>query len=258
MKAIHNLPLLLALWLVAGLFLFLPKATTAEILESKVRHGKQILCMTSGLIGAWEECGTENYIDVLRGRVTKVVEVSEWELKISVTVDEVFKGDLGSTVMFGSSQGICFDDLNEGSEWVFFLEKDEKTGEPFLNYYSHNSSGPVTARGEVLERLRELKSSPGEGMIIGSVHGASHDRPSFDSSPLPEQKVVASNSRTGKEYKTITDSKGRFSLTQLPAGSYSLKPSGLAGFPEDLMRKFKFKIDVAHGGCYQVDLAAGK
>jgi hypothetical protein len=256
MKSIHNLQVLLGLWMVAGLLLFLPKTATAQLMESRVHHGKRILCMQSGLFGSWEECGTEDYIEVFRGKVTKVVEISDWDLKISVTVDEVFKGNLGTSVTFGTSQGICFDDLNKGSEWIFFLEKDQKTGAPYLNYYSRNPSGPIAARGDELERLRELKSSRSEGMIIGSVNSVSHDRPPLDASPLPEYKVVARNAQTGKEYKTITDSKGSFSLKQLPAGSYSLTPSRSANFPEGLAKEFR--LDVAPGGCYQVNLAADK
>jgi hypothetical protein len=258
MKLMRIVLALLAPWSALILFLALPKTAAAVVYEAKVRHGKTIMCMQSGLMGAWEECGTENYVAVFRGKVTKVVEISEWDLELTVSVDEVFKGDVRSIVKFGTAQGICFDDLNQGNEWLFFLEKDEKTGAPYLNYFSHNSSGPVSARSDVLARLRELKSSPGEGMIIGSVYSVPHDRPTFESSPLPEYKVVAQNARAGKEYKTTTDSKGKFSLTLLPAGSYSLTPSGLAGFPEDLMKKSKFKIDVAPGGCYQVNLTADK
>jgi hypothetical protein len=258
MKLMRMVLVLLAPWLAISFFLALPKTAAAVVYETKVRNGKTIMCVQSGLMGAWEECGTENYVAVFRGKVTKVVEISEWELELTVSVDEVFKGDVRSIVKFGTAQGICFDDLNQGSEWLFFLEKDEKTGAPYLNYFSHNPSGPIAARSDGLERLRQLKSSPSEGMIIGSVHSTSQDRPTFESSPVPDYKVVARDSRTGKEYKATTDSKGNFSLKQLPAGSYSLTPSRSAIFPEDLAKKFRLEMDVAPRGCYQVDLAAGK
>jgi hypothetical protein len=64
----------------------------------------------------WEECGTRDYIAVFRGKVARVVEVSEMELELAVNVEEVFKGDSTAAIKFGTSQGICFDDLNAGSE----------------------------------------------------------------------------------------------------------------------------------------------
>jgi hypothetical protein len=229
------------------------------MLEVKMRHGKQVICMQSGLIGGWEECGTQDYIAVFRGKVARVVEVSEWELELTVNVEEVFKGDSTTTIKFGTSQGICFDNLDAGSEWLFFLEKDEKTGMPYLNYYSRNPSGPVAARSEELARLRKLKLLHGEGMIIGSVRRVSHDGRSIDSSPAPGYRVVARDSHTGKEYSTMTDSNGKFVLQPLPSGSFSLTPSKLAMFPPELQAKSpKFTVDVAPGGCSKVDLAAEK
>jgi hypothetical protein len=258
MKSMPTVPLLLASRLAAGLFLSLPKAATAEMSEVKTRHGKQVICMQSGLFGGWEECGTQNYIAVFRGQVARVVEVSEWELELTVNVEEVFKGDSTRTIKFGTSQGICYDNLNAGSEWLFFLEKDKNTRKPYLNYYSRNPSGPVAARGEELTRLRKLKSFHGEGMMIGSVQHVSHNGRSINSSPVPGYRVVARDSRTGKEYSTITDSNGKFVLEPLPSGSFSLTPSRVAGFPEPPAPDSRFTIDVAPGGCSKVDLDAGK
>jgi hypothetical protein len=257
MNLVRKVLALLAPWLAASLLLSSSKAANAQISELKMRHGKQVMCMQSGLVGAWEECGTRNYIAVFRGKVAKVVQVSEWELNLSVNVEEVFKGDSNATVKFGTSQGICFDNLNAGSEWLFFLERDEKTGAPYLNYYSRNPSGPVAARGEELARLRSLKSLHGEGMIIGSIQRVSHNGRSIDFSPVSGHSVVARDSRTGKEYWTTTDSKGKFAFDALPSGSYSLTPSKLAMFPPDLQTgSSKETIDVAPGSCSQIDLAA--
>jgi len=255
----RTVPVHLASWFAASLLLPLPKAATAEILETKTRHGKQVMCMQSGLIGGWEECGTQNYIAVFRGKVARVVEVSEWELELTVNVEEVFKGDSTATIQFGTSQGICFDNLDAGSEWLFFLEKDEKTGNPYLNYYSRNPSGPVAERSEELARLRKLQSLHGKGMIIGSLQRISHNGRSIDSSPVPGYRVVARDSKTGKEYATITDSNGKFVLEPLPSGSFSLAPSQLAMFPPELQTgSSKLTVDVAPGGCSKVDLDAGK
>jgi hypothetical protein len=257
MNLMRKVPAVLAPWLVAGLLLSLSKAATAEITELKMRHGKKFICMQSGLVGAWEECGTQDYVAVFRGKVTRVVEVSEWELELTVNVEEVFKGDSIATIKFGTSQGICFDNLNAGSEWLFFLEKDEKTGAPYLNYYSRNPSGPVAARIEELARMRKLKSLHGEGMIIGSVQRVSDNGRSIDSSPVSGYRVVARDPSTGKEYWATTDSKGKFAFDPLPSGSYSLTPSKLAMFPPGLQAgSSKETIDVAPGGCSQIDLAA--
>jgi hypothetical protein len=257
MNLVRKVPVLLAPWLAASLLLSLFKAATAEISELKMRHGKKVICMQSGFIGAWEECGTQDYIAVFRGKVARVVEVSEWELELTVNVEEVFKGDPTATIKFGTSQGICFDNLNAGSEWLFFLEKDEKTGTPYLNYYSRNPSGPAAARGEELARLRKLKLLHGEGMIIGSVQRVSHNGQSIDSSPVSGYRIVARDSLTGKEYWTTTDSKGKFAFDPLPSGNYSLKPSRLAMFPPELQAgSSKETIDVAPGGCSRIDLAA--
>jgi hypothetical protein len=257
MNLMRKVLVLLAPWLAASLLLSLSQAANAVILESKMRHGKQIMCMQSGLFGAWEECGTRNYIAVFRGKVAKVVQVSELELNLSVNVEEVFKGDSIANIKFGTSEGICFDNLNAGSEWLFFLERDEKTGAPYLNYYSRNPSGPVGARGEELARLRSLKSLHREGMIIGSIQRVSHNGRSNGFSPVSGYSVVARDSRTGKEYRTTTDSKGKFAFDALPSGGYSLTPSKLAMFPPDLQTgSSKETIDVAPGGCSQIVLAA--
>lgn len=222
----------------------------SEILEVKTRNGKQMVCMQSGLVGGWEECGTRDYVAVFRGKVARVVEVSEWELELTVNVEEVFKGDSTATIKFGTSQGICFDDLNAGSEWLFFLEKDERTGAPYLNYYSRNPSGPVAAKGEELARLRKLQLLHGEGMIIGSVQRTSHNGRSIESSPVPGYKVVARDARTGKKYRTTTDSKGKFELEPIPFGSFSLTPS------KSVLLHSRYTIDVAPGGCSKIDLSA--
>jgi len=227
---------------------------SSEIIEVKTRNGKQMMCMQSGLVGGWEECGTRDYVAVFRGKVTRVVEVSEWELELTVNVEEVFKGDSIATIKFGTSQGICFDNLNAGSEWLFFLEKDEKTGAPYLNYYSRNPSGPVAARGEELARLRKLRSLHDEGMIIGSVRRVSRGGQPVGSPPMPGHKVVARDTRTGKEYSTTTDANGKFVLEPLPAGSFLLAPSRPVLFFEQLKPGWKFTIDVAPGGCSKVDL----
>lgn len=258
MKFMRTVLVLLAVWLTAGFFLSLSKAATAEMLEVKTRHGKNVICMQSGLFGGWEECGTQNYIAVFRGKIARVVEVSEWELELTVNVEEVFKGESAATIKFGTSQGICFDNLNAGSDWLFFLDKDQKTGAPFLNYYSRNPSGPVAVRSEELARQRKLKSLDDEGMIIGSVQRISHNGRSIDSSPVPGYRVVARDSQTGKEYSTMTDSKGKFALDPLPSGSFSLTPSRSALFPERPAPDVELTINVAPGGCSKVDLDAGK
>jgi len=223
---------------------------SSVVMEVKTRNGKQMMCMQTGLVGGWEECGTQNYIAVFRGKVMKVVQVSEWELELSVTVEEVFKGDLTTTIEFGTSQGICFDDLNSESEWLFFLEKNKESGKPYLNYYSRNPSGPAVDRGEELARLRELKLLHGEGMIIGSVQRVSNNGRLIDRSPAPGYKVVARDARTGKKYQTTTDSKGKFELEPIPTGSFSLTPSKSSLF------RSRYTIDVAPGGCSKIDLSA--
>lgn len=125
----------------------------------------------------------------------------------------------------------------------------------FLNYFSRNSSGPVAAKSEELARLRKLKLLHGEGMIIGSVRRDSHSQRSSSSSPVPGYAVVARDSRTGKEYSTMTDSKGHFEIDSIPAGRFSLTPSKSAIFAELKADSSAFTIDVDPGGCSEVSLA---
>ena len=66
---------------------------SAEIVEIREYHGKQVMCGYSGLIGVAKACGTEEFARVFTGIVRSAVGVGDTDKLLEIIPDEVFVGD---------------------------------------------------------------------------------------------------------------------------------------------------------------------
>jgi hypothetical protein len=201
---------------------------SAQIVEFRDYHGKQIACGSSGLFGFGAACGTQYYDSVFVGTILKVNPVSETEFSAFIAPEEVFKGFPAPEITVGTSQGACMPEMYVGDRWLFYLGKDEKKDGLILAYGS--PSGPVDAKGADIARLRRLSTLEGKGLIMGKVLVADKaQEPEREPIPRPDHTVAATRLGDGKVFSTVSDANGDFDFGPLPAGQYHLNPNTVSG-----------------------------
>lgn len=212
------------------MFLCCPPSASAQIVELRDYHGEQIACVRSGLTSFAMPCGTAGYEYVFTGSVLSATELPDHENRLQLTPEEVFLGDPPAELTVRTNQGRCLPEIHAGDRWLFFLQRDEKTKEIFVDYPS--GSGPVDEEPEGISLLRRLKQMPDSGVIEGFV-----TRPGWDTaekvlrySDVPKHKIVARRLADGVEYTASTQNDGNFEFSALPAGKYALNANTAKGW----------------------------
>jgi hypothetical protein len=121
-----------------------------------VRDGKQMICWVRFINTMSGDCGTQSYDAVFTAKISDVKQLQGRsgqnaakaigailgsDLRLSVEPEEVFKGNPPHEMQLTARQGECFPEIRVGDDWLFFAEKDPKTGELEISYYSSNPSG---------------------------------------------------------------------------------------------------------------------
>lgn len=235
----------LVLW--ASIALWITPAVSAQIIELRDYHGKQIACGRSGLHGFEMPCGIQTwYEDILIGSVLSVREVDDSERALEIAPEEVFYGNPPKAFTVTTNQGECLGDIAPGDRWLFYLRRNDETKELVLAYGSPSGSVADTERN--ISLLRRLKTMTSTGVIRGSVAQPVREADYFERWTYPAgHKVVAKRVADGKEYVALTDQKGDYEFEPLPAGAYDLS----ANTTQALWAE-EGRVDVKPRGCSRV------
>jgi hypothetical protein len=240
----------------AGLAVFavacLAPSLSAQIIEDREYHGKQVMCIHSGLRGVAKQCGTEGYARVFTGTVRSSVEVGDTDKLLQIVPDEVFVGD-SSEATVTTNQACLETDIQAGDRWLFYLYLDPKSDKLVLSY--DGPSKPITEAEDDLSMLRSLGRLTDRGIIIGTIErwgGSGDAKPT----PLANHKVVAKNVKTGDEYSTYTSEGGHFKF-ELPVGRYDVTPASEYRLVEveGFLSMLEGSIPVEKQRCWEHDFA---
>jgi hypothetical protein len=196
---------------------------SAQIMEERQYHGTTITCMLSGLQGWGSPCGTDgNYAYIFVGSVLSATEISDTEKRLQITPEKIFLGDPATPLTVTTNQGACLPEILPGDQWLFYLQRDDKTNDLMLEYGS--PSEPIAEAQPAINRLRQLAAMTDSGIIAGYVtRPVWHDDGKYlDYTYPPNHKVIAKRDSNGAEYSAVTDSDGTFEFDPLPSGSYHL------------------------------------
>src|SRR6266702_132818 len=214
--------------LVGGISLLVSQSTSAQIFEIREYHGRRITCGRSGLMGWSMPCGADQgYAEVFIGSILSVVDVSKDEKQLRLRPDEVFFGVPGNEVTVTTSQGDCLPEAHAVDRWLFFLQKDEKSGNLVLSYGS--PSGPEAEVSKTIDLLRRLAVMQNSGVITGNVTRIESHDDGQDYIPASDHRLVAKRKDDGSQYKAFTDSKGDYEFQDLPVGTYELTSNTIEG-----------------------------
>jgi hypothetical protein len=150
---------------------------------------------------------------------------------LQLSPQEIFRGDAVGRLLVTTNQGACLPEILLGDQWLFYLRRDENSGELLLDYGS--PSNPVAAAERDITRLRRLAAMSDSGLIVGSIqervrhHG--QDGGWTDFVDLKDHKITAKRVSDNAEYSARTDENGDFEFEPLPAGSYQLSANTKQG-----------------------------
>ena len=237
----------ISLALLAFITLSITPAVSAQIIELRDYHGKQISCARSGLHGFAMPCGIETWYEyIFVGSVLSVREIEGSERALESTPEEVFYGNPPTSLTVTTNQGDCLGDITPGDRWLFYLRRDGKTKKLLLGYES--PSGSVADKERTISLLRRLTTMTNSGVIRGYVaHPVREADYSENWTYPPHHKVVAKQVPDGKEYVALTDGKGDYEFEPLPAGSYELSANTTQGLWAE-----EGRVDIKPRGCSSI------
>jgi hypothetical protein len=152
----------ISLVLLASIALWITPAVSAQIIELRDYHGKQISCARSGLNGFVMPCGIETwYEDIFVGSVLSVREIEGSERVIEITPEEVFYGNPPNALTVTTNQADCLGDITPGDRWLFYLRRDGETKKLLLGYES--PSGSVADKERTISLVRRLTTMTDSG-----------------------------------------------------------------------------------------------
>jgi hypothetical protein len=108
---------------------------SAEIVEIRHYHGKQVQCVHSGLRGVARQCGTEGYARVFTGYVKSAVEIGDTDKLLQLVPDEAFVGGSSDATVV-TNQACLNTDIQAGDKWLFYLNLDPNSDKLILSYDS--------------------------------------------------------------------------------------------------------------------------
>jgi hypothetical protein len=207
---------------------------SAQIMEAREYHGKQVTCLHSGIYStAGWVCGTQHHARVFTGTVQSVVEVGDTDKRLELIPDEVFLGDPASEVTAITNQACLHTDIQAGEKWLFYLDRDGKTNELVLGY--DGPSRPIEKAQQDISTLRHLSKMTDSGILTG--HGGP-----------PGHKVVARRLSDGAEFSALANTNGNYEFELLP-GAYHLTANTKQGLWAPETETF-----VSKQACIHVDL----
>jgi hypothetical protein len=236
----------------AGLFVLavacVVPSLSAELVEIRVYHGKQVQCIHSGIYSAGGKiCGTFGYARVFTGTVKSAVEISDTDKRLELIPDEVFLGTPAAEVTATVNQACLPRHVKPGDKWLFYLQSpgfsgtDEKSQHLVLPYDS--PSKPVSSAQVDIVTLQHLARLTDSGLLTGTVSGWRTTKRGPASTP--SWRVTASQS--GKtEYNAFSDGDGHFEI-ELPAGSYHVTANTERGLWAPEIETF-----VSKAGCTEI------
>jgi hypothetical protein len=169
------------------------------------------------------------YQYVFVGSILSSTPVSDFDFRLQLKPEEVFLGNPAAELMVTTDQGACFGDFHPGDEWLFYVDRDEKTGELSLNYYAGSLSRPAKDAQTEIEFVRRQSRMDGAGLIKGYV---SHEAgPSGPSRPVQtsSQWMVATRISDGGTFYAVTDLDDEYVLGPLPEGAYKVTAEAAEG-----------------------------
>jgi len=219
---------------------------SAELVEFREYHGRQIQCVHSGIRRSSEKtCGTYGYARVFTGTVKSATEVSFTEERLELIPDEVFLGSPAREVTAIVNQACLPLDRPEvkaGDKWLFYLqshtfpETDEKELELVLPYDSPSKA--LSIAQEDIAILRHQFRLAEAGILSGRVTRMEEETRVI---PVRAWRVTATSSDKS-EFNAITDDKGHFEF-ELAPGSYHLSANTQRGLWAPETQTFVWKRD---------------
>lgn len=168
----------------------------------------------------------------------------------TLTVDEAFRGKLGTEVVFEMTS--CYYEFRQGEKYLVYTNKGQDGKFQLFRRYSRTR--PLAEAGEDLDFIRSLPTAPPGGRIFGDV-GEYRNSPTLRLNNEPDPFIaqlagVAIHVRSGeKAYQTISDATGHYEFTGLPPGTYELS-TNLPDFLGGTRHTFK----VVDKACVNVNL----
>lgn len=216
---------------------------SAEILEMREYHGKQVRCMHGG---AWlnptHTCGMQRYARVFTGTVMSAVDISDTDKRLEISPDETFLGDSKSVVTVTVNQACLTPndpEIKAGDKWLFYIRKKflnrEKntfsitTDELEIPFDSR--SKPLPQAQDDVAMLRHLERLTDSGILAGNVIRIGETYDKLNPTPVPNRAIVAKSVSGGAEYYAVTNSNGHFEI-ELPEGSYEVSADTEPGLRE--------------------------
>ena len=218
--------------------------TKAQIIILKQSGDKTIQCMHTGLSSDLSDCGTQSnwYSYVFVGTISAVTPMNGSEKELHIIPEEVFKGEPTNPLIVRTSQGGCFDELNVGGHWLFYL----RSGNPIVLDFYGNISGPLADSQQRVEVLRRLETIGDNGILRGRVKRS----PYAQGDAIPNANVVAHRAMDGAQFVATTDADGRYEFQPLAPGKYKIRVDPIKSFQVD-----DASIEVRGRQCWDLTLS---
>ena len=197
------------------------------------------------------DCGLDklNNAYVFVGTISAVHPAPEKEKYVEIVPNEVFLGDPGHSITALTSQGSCFEHLEPGQQWLFYLRDID--GKIFLDYNIQESE-PVSEAGDRLETLRRLKHLVGTGLLRGRVMrelftSSSDDddgNNKEDANAVPGARITAVRESDKATFNTVSGRDGYYEFQPLPVGEYEVDVDPIGSF-----HPVGSSVDIREGEC---------
>ncbi len=183
------------------------------------------------------DCGLDkpNNAYVFVGTISAVHPATNKEKFVEIVPNEVFLGDPGHLITALTSQGSCFEHLEPGQQWLFYLRNID--GNILLDY-NMQESAPVGEVGPHLETLRRMKNLVGTGLLRGRVERelfasfSDNDdgNKKEDANAVPGARITAVRQSDKATFHTISGNDGSYEFQPLPVGNYEVDVDPIGSF----------------------------
>jgi len=181
------------------------------------------------------DCGLDkpNNAYVFVGTITAVRSASEKEKYVEIVPSEVFLGDPGHSITAITSQGSCFEHLEPGQQWLFYLRNID--GKVLLDY-NMQESAPVSEVGPHLETLRRMKNLVGTGLLRGRAvrellaSASDDDNQEEDANAIRGAHIAVVRKSDQATFSTASGKDGSYEFPPLPVGDYEVEVAPIGSF----------------------------
>jgi hypothetical protein len=183
------------------------------------------------------DCGLDklNNEYVFVGTISAVHPAPEKEKYVEIVPNEIFMGDPGHSITALTSQGSCFEHLEPGQQWLFYLRNID--GKIFLDY-NMLESAPISEVGSHLKTLRRIKNLVGTGLLRGTVErelftpisDGDDGNKNEDANAVPGMHITAVRESDKAAFNTISGKDGSYEFQPLPVGDYEIDVGSIGSF----------------------------